>query len=86
MRPHWLLAPRSMAWEDLTLGQICDQLKDPERNGGRDLEAIIEHMEEDALVGWGWDPGTVRQPAPGTQEEFAKLIRAWVRTGAVCPE
>ncbi len=32
---HWRLAPRSMAWEGLTLGQICAQIKDPERGRGR---------------------------------------------------
>ena len=33
---HWALAPASMAWEGKTLGQICEQLKDPNRNGSRD--------------------------------------------------
>jgi hypothetical protein len=42
-------------------------------------------MAEDSLVGWGWLPGTGRQPAPGTQKEFGELIKAWVETGAACP-
>src|SRR4030081_2149036 len=33
--PDWHLAPREMAWEGKTLAQICAQIKDPERNGGR---------------------------------------------------
>src|SRR5580704_18121361 len=27
--PHWHLAPREMAWQDKTLGEICAQIKDP---------------------------------------------------------
>ncbi len=83
--PHWLLAPDSMAWEHLTLGEICDQIKDPDRNGGRTLEDIVEHVSEDALVAWGWSPGAGRQPAPGSQAIFAALIRGWVDLGAACP-
>lgn len=82
---HWRLAPRKMAWEGLTLGQICAQIKDPERNGRRDLEAIVKHMGEDSLVGWAWEPGTGREPAPGSWQAFGELIRAWAETGAVCP-
>ena len=84
--PQWRLAPLAMGWEGLALGELCEQIKDPERNGGRTLEEIEEHMSEDALVGWGWSPGSDREPVPGTQEEFGELIRAWIRTGAVCPQ
>lgn len=83
--PHWHLAPIEMAWEGLTVAEICEQVKDPARNGGRDLEAIVKHMREDPLVAWGWDPGADRQPAPGDQKTFGDLIRAWVDTGAACP-
>jgi hypothetical protein len=82
---HWHLAPREMAWQDKTLGQICTQIKDPARNGGRSLEQLLEHMATDSLVGWAWVPGFGRQPAPGTQKEFGALIEAWVNTGAACP-
>lgn len=82
----WLLAPRSMAWQGLSLREICEQLKDPARNGNRDLEKISEHMSKDGLVGWAWHPGEGRTPAPGTQQEFGKLIQAWIDTGAHCPK
>ena len=82
---QWVLAPRRMAWEGFTLGEVCAQVKDPERNGGRTLEEIVEHMSEDHLVGWGWHPGVGREPAPGSQEAFGELIAAWVETGAACP-
>jgi hypothetical protein len=83
--PTWHLAPLSMAWLGRTPGQICAQLKDPARNGGRTLEQIWEHSAHDPLVAWGWDPGHGRAPAPGTQKEFGELIRAWIDTGAACP-
>jgi len=84
--PHWHLAPREMAWQGKTLGEICTQIKDPARNGGRSLEQIWTHMATDSLVGWAWAPGFGREPAFGTQKEFGALIAAWVKTGAVCPE
>ena len=37
--PEWHLAPREMAWEGKTVGEICIQIKDPARNGGRKVEA-----------------------------------------------
>ena len=83
--PKWQLAPLEMAWEGQTLGAICAQIKDPARNGGKDLAAIHEHMAHDSLVGWGWTPGEGREPAPGNQEAFGQLIQTWIDTGAHCP-
>lgn len=82
---HWALAPASMAWEGKSLGQICTQLKDRTLNGDRDLAALHKHVTEDTLVGWAWNPGPGRQPAPGTQTQFGALLKAWADTGAVCP-
>lgn len=84
--PLWHLAPIEMAWQGKSLGEICIQIKDPERNGGMSMEELIHHMAEDSLVGWGWNPGNGRTPAPGTQQEFGALIQAWVETGAACPD
>jgi hypothetical protein len=83
--PEWHLAPREMAWEGKTLGEICSQIKDPARNGGRSLEALVHHIGTDTLVGWAWAPGFGRQPAPGTQKQAGALTEAWVKTGAACP-
>jgi hypothetical protein len=82
----WHVAPIEMAWQDKTLGEICKQIKDPKRNGGKTMEQLVHHMAEDSLVGWGWNPGAGREPAPGTQEEFGALIAAWVESGAACPQ
>jgi hypothetical protein len=83
--PDWHLAPRDMAWEGKTLGQICAQIKDPARNGGRSLDQIVHHVGTDHLVGWAWAPGGDRSRAPGTQMQAGALLDAWVKTGAVCP-
>lgn len=83
--PLWHLAPKEMAWEGKSLGEICAQIKDPARNGGKTLAQIHEHMAQDSLVGWGWDPGRGRNPAPGTQAQFGELTKAWIDTGARCP-
>jgi hypothetical protein len=84
--PEWRLAPREMGWEGKTLGEICAQMKDPERNGGRPVADLVNHIGSDALVGWAWAPGAGRQPAPGTQKEAGALVNAWVTTGAACPQ
>ncbi len=83
--PRWGLAPASMAWQGRSLGEICIQMKDLARNGGRTLAAIHEHVATDPLVGWAWHPGSGRVPAPGSQAEFGKLIEAWIASGAQCP-
>jgi hypothetical protein len=83
--PVWHLAPIEMAWVGKSLGQICEQIKDPNRNGGKSMDELLHHMADDQLVGWGWNPGVGREPAPGTQKEFGALFKAWIDTGAVCP-
>ena len=77
-RSRWLGRARA-------LGEICEQIKDPARNGRKDMARLIHHMAEDSLVGWGWNPGAGREPAPGTQKIFGDLIKAWAETGAACP-
>lgn len=81
----WRLAPIEMAWVGKSLRDICVQMKDPERNGGKTLADLVEHMGHDGLVGWGWEPGAGREPVPGTQEAFGALYEAWAETGAYCP-
>lgn len=83
---HWSLAPASMAWQGLTVSEICQQLKDTSRNGNRSHADLIRHMGEDHLVGWAWHPGDGRSAPPGSQEAFALLVSAWVNTGAECPD
>jgi hypothetical protein len=83
--PRWGTAPLSMAWEGKNLGDICRQLKDTARNGGRDLALLQEHVAKDDLVAWGWTPGPGRDPAPGSQQAAGELVQAWIDSGAECP-
>ena len=83
--PIWHLAPHEMGWEGKTLREICEQIKDPARNGNRALASLVEHIGEDHLVGWAWAPGYGREPAPGTQKQAGALVEAWIETGAACP-
>src|SRR5205814_1289534 len=66
--PKWAVAPREMTWTGRTPHAICEQVKDPARNGKRTLEQIVDHSAHDTLVAWAWHPGSGRTPAPGTQE------------------
>jgi hypothetical protein len=84
-RPGWMLAPRTMSWEGKSTTEVCEQLKDPARNSDRNLTQLYEHFLTSDFVGWGWNPGLGRDPVPGTQQQLAELIKAWIDTGAECP-
>ena len=83
---HWHLAPLSMSWQGKTRAQICNQIKDPERNGGRKTpEQVIEHMRIDPLVLWAWNPGNGRSTPSITHEQFLQKLDAWAKAGMPCP-
>ena len=84
--PDWRLPPRAMAWVGREPAALCRQLVDNARNGGRTLDEVVQHVEHDPFVAWGWAPGADRPPAPGSQAELAALMAAWVENGADCPE
>jgi hypothetical protein len=83
--PGWRLPPRAMAWVGRTPDALCEQLKDRGRNGGRTLVEVVDHVGHDAFVAWGWAPGADREPAPGSQAEFAAILGAWADNGGACP-
>lgn len=83
--PKWQLAPIEMAWQGSSLGDICRQLLDPARSHMTRAE-LLNHMVGDELVGWAWQPGGSRTPAPGTHDEFGAIIKAWLDTGGECPQ
>jgi hypothetical protein len=74
-----------MAWEGKSLTEICDQIKDRERNGGKTLAELGAHMATDALVAYGWRPPAHLEPVPGDQQRFGQLFHAWLEAGAHCP-
>ena len=89
--PEWSLAPLSMKWEGLSRVEIAQSMLDPTRNGGRNLEQIVEHLTEHELVLWAWEPGvdasgTPREKPPVPKEEYIKAVKEWAEAGAHIPE
>jgi len=83
--PHWELAPASMGWIGLSDVELAEVLLDPAMNGDRSHEELIEHMTDDALVLWAWDPGEGREPPPVPHDEFVAALNAWFDAGAPIP-
>ncbi len=82
----WHLAPLSMMWERRSKRQICEQMKDPTRNGARRTgKEVIEHMRGDPLVLWAWNPGAGRSTPPLSHDKFVEALEAWVTAGMPCP-
>src|SRR5204862_4430669 len=52
--PEWHLAPHDMAWEGKTLAEICAQIKDPNRNGGRSLQELVHYLGRATLGRLAW--------------------------------
>jgi hypothetical protein len=92
----WRLAPLAMAWESepgvvMTASALCRRVLDKSRNGGRDLHALEEHMENDHFIKWAWNPGTdsrqqQRETPPLSHEVFMQAVRRWTAAGAPCPD
>ncbi len=92
--PHtgmdWHLAPVEFQWTDRTSAEICAQMRDPTRNGGRDAAGLIEHILHDAeLIGfitWSFAPGVEREPPPGSLQAHLEDMALWTAVGMPCPE
>lgn len=83
--PAWHLAPLSMGWQGLSDADLCTTLKDEKRNGGRNVAALVEHMDTDKLVLWGWQPGGKRDPVATPHATFVAQLKAWAAAAAPCP-
>jgi hypothetical protein len=92
--PH--LPPGAPNWHLPTPGQplvfvgkssqeLCEQLRDPARNGGKTPEQLFEHMNSDPLVLWGWDPGPGREPVSTSHEKLVWALKVWIDGGCGCP-
>ena len=85
--PEWRMPTREhpLVFQGMSARGLCEQLKDPARNGGKTLAALVEHVGHDSLVLWGWAPGPGRTLPPVSHEAFVKAFETWVKTGAPCP-
>ena len=68
----WHLAPQSMGWQGRSLPQICEQIKDRARNGGRDLAALVRHMAEGRSSAGRGRPVPAAQPRPARRRSSAR--------------
>lgn len=86
--PNWHLPARSMplAFEGRTPAQLAGQLADPAHNGGRTPPQVLQHVIDDPLVLWGWNPGDGRAPVPVPHAEFVAAMRTWIDAGCPVPE
>ncbi len=83
---EWRLPPadhRLVFW-GLDSKALCEQIKDPKRNGGKSLAELTHHMTEDALTLWGWSPGYGRKPVATSHDQFVRAYKTWADAGMPC--
>jgi hypothetical protein len=86
--PHWKLPHPDMplVFEGRSSAELCRQLADPRHNGNRSPEQLLEHVEKDPLVHWGWEPGEGRAPLSIPHADFVAAMRSWIAGGCACPQ
>jgi hypothetical protein len=82
----WHMPPPElkMVFVGVQPGPLCEQLKDPARNGGKDAAALRTHLD-DPLVVWAWAPGFGRKPPPISHQDFVAAFEMWSAAGMPCP-
>lgn len=80
----WRLAPVEADWFGRTSQEICTQLRDPERNGGRDMLDLASHLDHDVILHWAWAPGGGRESAPYSLQAHVNDILIWGSAGFPC--
>jgi hypothetical protein len=83
----WRMPPpeQRLVFVGVAPGALCEQIKDPARNGGKDMAALRTHLD-DPLVVWAWTPGFGRTPPPVGRQAFLDAWQAWAAAGAPCPK
>ena len=84
---NWHLPPPStpMVFINRPANALCEDLKNPSKNGNKTPEQLIKHISTDSLVLWGWDPGPGRTKPPISHEAFVTHFSRWVSAGMPCP-
>ncbi|WP_157523827.1 hypothetical protein [Mucilaginibacter ginkgonis] len=84
--PNWHLPPANMrmVFQGRTPRQLAKQIIDPNKNGHKDMKALIAHAD-DGLVLAGWNPGEGRKLPPLSHAEFKRLWLIWLNNGAYAP-
>ena len=83
---EWRLPPadHKLVFWGLDSKALCEQIKDPKRNGGKSLAELTHHMTEDALTLWGWSPGYGRKPVAISHDQFVRAYKTWADAGMPC--
>ena len=83
----WHLPPpdMKMVFVGRSAKDLCEQIKDPQRNGGKDMTALVQHVSSDPLVLWGWAPGYGRKPVAVPHADFVAAFTRWANAGGPCP-
>ena len=82
----WALAPVEAEWFGKTSSYICNQLRDPDRNGGRTIREVAVHLGHDKVLRWAWNPGGNREPAPHSLDAVTDALMKWAASGTPCPQ
>jgi hypothetical protein len=75
-----------MVFVGRTPAELCRQLKDPKQSGGRSQQQLLEHVADDELVAWGWNPGDGRALPPLSRSDTVAQMKIWIDGGAACPQ
>jgi len=86
--PKWgLPSPgQKMVFAGRSVAELCRHIKDPKQNGGRSLAVLLDHIANDDLVGWAWNPGEGRSLPPLSRADTVAQLRVWIEGGAACPK
>lgn len=82
----WMLPPAEADWFGKSSSYICNQIKDPARNGDRSIRDVAVHLDHDAILHWAWNPGGGREPAPHSLQAAMDALMKWAAAGTPCPE
>ena len=86
LEKDWHMPPpeMKMVFVGATPTALCEQIKDPARNGGKDASALRSHLD-DPLVKWAWTPGVGRAAPPVSHKDFVAAFETWSAAGMPCP-